>query len=149
MNSEFLARVTADFSQFNFESGENFYWSFSKNTIFYLEDSPHFESQLLHELGHALCNHQRFSKDIDLVKMELEAWEKAKNLAKNYNIKIPQDLIEDHLDTYRDWLHRRSLCAKCKINGFQQDDSVYVCPACQRRWRANDARFTELRRYQE
>lgn len=145
MNQEFLAKLQADFAQFEFVRDEAFYWSFKKNSIFYTEES-NFEAKILHELGHALRGHRSFEKDIDLLKMELEAWEKAKIIALEYGVKISQNLIEDHLDTYRDWLHRRSLCPNCQINGFQMKNGDYRCPACESEWRANSAKFQELRR---
>lgn len=148
MNQDFLAKLQADFAQFEFVRDEAFYWNFEKNSIFYAEE-PNFEAKILHELGHALCGHRNFEQDIDLLKMELEAWEKAKIIALEYGVKISQNLIEDHLDTYRDWLHRRSLCPNCQINGFQMKNGDYKCVNCQQIWHNNDAKFTELRRYKK
>lgn len=145
MNQDFLAKLRADFAQFEFVRDEAFYWNFEKNSIFYAEE-PNFEAKILHELGHALCGHRNFEQDIDLLKIELEAWEKAKIVALEYGVKISQNLIEDHLDTYRDWLHRRSLCPNCLVNGFQQSDLTYKCPACETVWQVNDSRFKNLRR---
>ncbi|MDO4902041.1 MAG: hypothetical protein Q4A21_00600 [bacterium] len=148
MREKFLERLRADFTQFEFVCDHSFHWNLEKNSIFYTEDQD-FEAKILHELGHALCGHRNFEKDIDLLKMELEAWEQAKIVAQHYGVKIPQDLIEDHLDTYRDWLHKRSLCPNCQINGFQMKNGDYKCVNCQQIWHNNDAKFTELRRYKK
>lgn len=143
--SVFLNKIRADFSQFSFVEGESFSWNFETQTIFF-ENSPNFEAQILHELGHALNSHANFEMDIQLLQMEVEAWQTARELSKKYGIKISNDLVENHLDTYRDWLHKRSLCPNCLVNGFQQSDLSYKCPACRAVWSVNDSRFKNLRR---
>lgn len=145
MNKDLLARLVDRFPEVNFIEGADFKWEPSSKTIFWAS-SEHFEAQILHEIGHFLAGHFDFKMDIDLLKMELEAWEKAKIIAREYGVRISQNLIEDHLDTYRDWLHRRSLCPNCQINGFQMKNCDYRCPACESEWRANSAKFQELRR---
>lgn len=101
----------------------------------------------LHELGHAICNHQKYGRDIELVIMEREAWDRALELSRRYGIDIDPDEIEDYLDTYRDWLDKRSRCPKCHQTGWQdQQQLTYHCPNCGSSWQANDARKTALRR---
>ena len=63
--------------------------------------------------------------------MESEAWEKARELASKYNIEVDEDLIQDELDTYRDWLHSKSKCKKCGLTCYQTPDCVYHCPRCE------------------
>ena len=63
--------------------------------------------------------------------MESEAWDKARELADKYNIKVNEDLVQDELDTYRDWLHARSKCKKCGLTCYQTSDGVYHCPRCE------------------
>ena len=60
---------------------------------------------------------------------------------------VVEDFIEEHLDTYRDWLHARSSCPDCTATGYQTDASTYACPACSHTWRVNEARICQLRRY--
>ena len=145
MNKILIENLRADFPQFNFVAGEDFHWNFETQTIFFT-DSPDFEAQILHELGHALNSHANFEMDVQLLQMEVEAWQTAREISKKYGIKISDDLVENHLDTYRDWLHKRSLCPNCLVNGFQQTDLNYKCPACRAVWQTNDSRFKNLRR---
>lgn len=145
MNKILIEKLRADFPQFNFVAGEDFHWNFETQTIFFT-DSTDFEAQILHELGHALNSHSSFEMDVELLQMEVEAWQTAREISRKYGIRIRNDLVENHLDTYRDWLHKRSLCPNCLVNGFQQSDSSYKCPACRTVWSVNDSRFKNLRR---
>jgi hypothetical protein len=81
--------------------------------------------------------------------MERAAWEKAGELAPTYEVTIQPDLVEQQLDTYRDWLHDRSVCPNCEANGVQTDVNHYRCLTCDDTWRVNDARRCALRRYRD
>ena len=62
--------------------------------------------------------------------MEVEAWEKARELAAKYDVFIDEELIEQELDSYRDWLHQKSRCPSCGLTRFQTPDGVFHCPRC-------------------
>ncbi|HMQ96212.1 MAG TPA: hypothetical protein PKD19_03245 [Candidatus Saccharibacteria bacterium] len=102
---------------------------------------------MLHELGHGLLNHQSYSRDIELLGYERDAWEEAKKIATNYTVELQQNDIEKHLDSYRDWLHSRSTCPACESSGLQTAKYRYTCLACKHIWRVNEARTCALRRY--
>ena len=63
--------------------------------------------------------------------MESEAWGKARELASEYDIEVNEDLIQDELDTYRDWLHNKSKCKSCGLTRYQTPDGIYHCPRCE------------------
>lgn len=108
------------------------------------DDSP----TLLHELSHAVLNHTDYLKDIGLLELERNAWDYAQTtLAPLYDVTIEEDIVQDSLDTYRDWLHARSTCPECGATGLQVKQRDYKCVACQTTWHVNDARFCALRRY--
>lgn len=86
--------------------------------------------QLLHEVGHALLGHCEYGVDLERLKMERAAWEKARELCGRYGVEYDEAAVEGALDTYRDWLHRRSRCAKCGLTRFQGADGRYRCPGC-------------------
>ena len=144
--SSLIARLTADYPDISFEQGQAAYWSPSSRTISYTPATP--STELLHELGHALSGHTDYERDIQLIAMEHEAWTAALEIAPTYGVKIAPDTIERHMDTYRDWLHARSLCPACQANGIQVDRVTYQCPACEARWVVNEARTCALRRRQ-
>lgn len=139
-----LSKVTADYPQFRFVVGSVEHWD-AKTTITYTEQSA--PSHLLHELAHALLQHTTYPLDIDLLRIERSAWDYARHtLAPRYNLTIDQGDAEDALDTYRDWLHNRSLCPDCGSSGVQNSDRSYTCVACRSQWRANEAKTCALRR---
>ena len=81
--------------------------------------------------------------------MKRDAWNFANtNLALKYGIQIDKDFIEDHIDTYRDWLHYKSSCPNCGLNGFEKNKGQYICPACGREWKVNEARNCNIKRTQ-
>lgn len=145
MNS-LLSQLQLDYPQWDFKPGEQFAWSSSQNTIYYTStDDP---AYILHELAHALLSHSSYTRDIELLKMERDAWSLAtEKLAPSYGIVVNDDLVQNNLDTYRDWLHARSLCPECSSVGYQSKHQLYICPVCESQWRVNEARTCELRRY--
>lgn len=136
-----------DFPAFVFTASDEFRWSPQDKTIFYDHTSDDTAS-LLHELSHALLDHTEYTKDIELIEMERDAWEYATStLARKYNVTIGGDVVQNSLDTYRDWLHARSTCPQCKATGVQTKKNQYKCVMCGTKWRVNDARVCALRRY--
>ena len=92
---------------------------------------PRWELLLLHEMGHAISGHKTFRTDVERLKMEVQAWEKAQELAKEYGVEFDEEMVQDELDTYRNWLHQKSRCPKCGLTRFQTPDSKYHCPRCE------------------
>ena len=145
-----IPKLQADYPQITFcETLKNssHRWSPTDDTVYYpVEYETH---QLLHEVGHALLHHTNFLLDINLLEMERHAWQYARNIiAPRYNLTIPETVIETALDSYRDWLHARSLCPSCESNGIQAiDTKQYNCLNCQTEWRSSDGRRRGLKRY--
>ena len=142
-----LPKLEKDYPQLFFSPGNRFAWSPDVKTVFYDQSDSGNVSLLLHELAHGLLEHHDYSKDIELVAMESEAWDKAVEIAPSYGIDITDETIQDTLDTYREWLHARSSCPKCDATGYQSGKSEYTCVACSHVWRVNEARICALRRY--
>lgn len=143
-----LTKLRQDYPQFSFRKGEAFRWSPSENTVYFastsLEDAP----ELLHELAHGLLEHKNYTQDIELVQIEREAWTYAREiLSSMYDVEITDKHVQDALDTYRDWLYKRSLCPDCGSNGIHTKTNTYKCFTCRCQWRANSAQFCELRRF--
>ena len=142
-----LPKLKKAYPQLVFTPGERFAWSPDIHTIFYNESDPKNTSLLLHELAHGLLEHHDYSKDVELVAMEAAAWDKAVEIATSYAIDITDEIVQDNLDTYREWLHARSTCPVCEATGYQSRKSEYTCVACGHIWRVNEARICALRRY--
>jgi hypothetical protein len=137
-----LKQFRADFPELTFVEGTAFCWSPEHKQIFYyLEKSRVASWSLLHELAHALLGHHTYDSDLELLMLEIAAWEKAKELAGHYDKVIDEDHIQDCIDTYRDWLDARSTCPRCLGNGLQLDSRHYNCFNCQLKWRVTNSRF--------
>lgn len=130
MNDDLLPRIQKDYPEFKFKSGKKYTFR-PPRTIILGPPEPFSGLLLLHELSHAILGHKTFKLDVERLRMESEAWDKARELADRYKIKINEDLIQDELDTYRDWLHTRSKCKKCGLTCYQTKDGVYHCPRCE------------------
>ncbi len=142
-------QLKLDFPSLKFESGDDFMWSPVTKTVKYKKITSETDAwSLLHETAHASLNHSSFKSDIELLEKEVEAWDHAFSvIAPNYTLKITRPYIEKQLDSYRDWLHLRSLCPNCNQTGIQTKTSHYGCINCNDSWSVNDARRCNLRRY--
>ncbi|MEP7205171.1 MAG: hypothetical protein ABI716_03195 [Candidatus Saccharibacteria bacterium] len=141
-----ILRLKADYPQFGFKPSDNFLWSPTEQTIYYIADEVG-AGFVLHELCHGILGHTGYDHDIELLAMEGAAWDKAVEISKRYALSIDGELIQSTLDTYRDWLHARSACPECRATGLQIKKQLYACPACQHSWRVNEARICALRRF--
>lgn len=127
--------IARDFPAITLVKGDTFAYSPVDNTIQYETSTPDWQYYLLHELGHALCGHTDFHLDIDLLKMEREAWERSHQLTHRYHLPPPPtEIVESALDSYRDWLHKRSSCPTCRQSGIQKKTSTYTCLICNQQW---------------
>ncbi|HSW77410.1 MAG TPA: hypothetical protein VLG36_01270 [Candidatus Chromulinivoraceae bacterium] len=142
-----INRLQSAYPDLLFDARNEFHWSPENETITYPKDTDD-TSSLLHEVAHAVLEHASYTRDIELIKMERAAWQYAQtHLAPFYEVTIPDDFVEDSLDTYRDWLHARSLCPQCSATGIQIKTAEYKCVACHAHWQVNEARICALRRY--
>lgn len=140
-------RLIADFPLFTFREDSDFRWSPKDKIIFYDLQSNDTAS-LLHEVSHAVLGHSNYTRDIELLAMESSAWVYAQTkLAEIYEVSIDETKIENSLDSYRDWLHERSICPHCTATGLQTRKRWYLCVACGTTWRTNEARTCALRRH--
>lgn len=147
--SSLIHKLKSDYPAMTFFKSDDFAWSPSIRTVSYNPELPHAAALTLHELSHGLLDHTEYKRDIELIAFEVAAWEKARELAAKYHIDIPENVIEDSLDTYRDWMHARSTCPACSATGYQITRDSYACPACTHEWRVNEARLCALRRYKK
>lgn len=124
-----ILEIITDHPAFIFKTGTRFTFH-PPRTIIIGPFCSHFELLILHELGHALSEHKNYQTLIELLKIERAAWEQAKILAKKYHLPYSEDVIESHLDTYRNHLHRKSLCPSCGLTRPQDRQGNFRCPYC-------------------
>lgn len=130
MENGILNRLRVDYPWLEFREGSKFAFRPPK-TIVLGPPEPFSELLTLHEVSHAVLKHKDFRMDVERLKMEVAAWEKAKELAKHYGVDVDEDVIQGELDTYRDWLHKKSRCPGCGLTRFQTTDGEYHCPRCE------------------
>lgn len=142
-----ITRLQADYPELTFKPAADFKWSAANATVFYDTNAKAAKALCLHELSHAILKHRIYNRDVDLLKLERDAWDFAQqNLASRYNVIITDELAQENLDTYRDWLHARSTCPTCNATGIQSSQSDYRCLACGGIWKVNEARICALKR---
>lgn len=130
MDATFLAKIKSDYPEFSFREGTRFSFRYPK-TIIVGPAEKNDELLLLHELGHALSGHKTFGTGAERLKMEREAWDKARKIAPKYGVEFDDSLAEAELDTYRDWLDKKTRCRKCGLTCYQTPDGVNHCPRCE------------------
>jgi len=140
---QLLKSIIKDYPELQFVAGNDFRWSPDDNNIVY-DKVAHDQIglwSLLHEVGHALLNHQKYRTDIELLMLEVAAWNKASQIAGKYKLVIDQEHVQNCLDTYRDWLHKRSRCPVCHTQSLQSSFMTYKCFNCRSTWQVSAARF--------
>lgn len=149
---QLLEQLIIDYPNLRFEPGKAFCWSPRNRKIIYKASSISQNAggatgtsavySLLHELGHAVLEHRSYKLDFELIEIEVAAWEQAKLISAKYGIEINEGHIQDCLDSYRDWLYRRSICPSCTAKSLQHDDaSIYSCFNCHATWSVAPSRF--------
>lgn len=144
--SSLLDKLKQDYPRLAFTASDRFYWSPSEQVIYYDPKSKKAEV-LLHEISHSLLGHTDYSRDIELLAMERQAWDRATSLSEKYGVPIEDNTVQDYLDTYREWLEARSTCPECHAIGHESSKHLYKCVACGHSWRVNEARICGLKRY--
>lgn len=144
-------RIVQDFPAITFVESDEFRWAPPDNAVHHPPPRDISDlQQLLHELGHTELGHTNYTKDITLLSMEREAWSHAvQKLAPRYDIPLTMedDIVEDSLDTYRTWLHKRSTCPACEAIGHEAEAGAYRCLSCGQSWRVNEAKTCRLQRH--
>ena len=129
MDNELLSKIKADYPELKIIKGRKFAFRPPKTIVVGPLEAAS-SLLILHELGHAVLRHKDFGVDVERLKMEMQAWEKARELAKIYEVEFDEEVMQEELSTYRDWLHRKSRCPICGLTRYQKPDGQYCCPKC-------------------
>lgn len=130
-NLLFLDAIKRDYPEFTFRPGSKFLFR-PKKSIHYLEADENFRLLLLHELAHALLGHFSYEKSLERLQIERDAWEKTRELCKKHSIAFDESIAETELDTYRDWVHQKTLCKTCGLTCLEVSPESLYCPFCQK-----------------
>lgn len=149
--ADLLGRISKDYPDLRFIESAHFSWHAGTRHVSFKstgKNPQHSMWALLHELGHALLEHADYKHDIELLQMEVAAWEKARGLADHYETPMDEDYVQDCIDTYRDWLHLRATCPTCYARSLQASSSRYHCFNCQTEWQVTRSRLCRPYRLQ-
>ncbi len=141
---QLIARIAADHPNLSFVEDTRFAWHAGRSRVAYRKHSKntkHAMFSLLHELGHALLEHKDYAHDIELLQLEVAAWDRARGLAERYSVALNEDYVQDCLDTYRDWLHLRATCPTCFARALQSSRRQYHCHNCSTEWSVSRSRL--------
>ncbi|MBR2587136.1 hypothetical protein IKE71_02045 [Candidatus Saccharibacteria bacterium] len=130
-NLAFLETLKSDHPDLSFKPGRKFLFR-PKRSITYLEANENFRLLLLHELAHALLGHFTFNRSLERLQIERDAWEKTRELCELYNVPFDEELAEAELNTYRDWVHQKTLCKTCGLSCLEVSKESLFCPFCQK-----------------
>jgi hypothetical protein len=149
-------QIIKDFPQFEFVPGRYFMWSPTNQAIVY--DTRRIGANdgliaLVHEIGHGLLGHRLYKYDMELIKMEMDAWDIVRQLAPKYMLRIDEKHIARCIATYDEWLTKRATCPDCQNFSLQKGRDQYGCFACGSIWEVNwrkDRRVTRrvIERYE-
>ncbi len=143
MDMDALVKVLDQrYPDITFIAGEVAHWSPANSQVVYVNEANETEVwTLFHELSHALLQHASYQNDVDLLQKEVAAWEQALGIALEYGVTISDQHIQTCLDSYRDWLHKRSTCPVCARHGVQSSLNAYNCLNCNTVWKVSSDRF--------
>jgi predicted HD phosphohydrolase len=147
-----LERIAAEYPDLEFIESAHFGWHAGRKHVSFRragKNPDHSMWALLHELGHAILGHTDYKYDVELLKLEAAAWDKARVLASHYGVEIDENYIQDCLDTYRDWLHLRATCPACFARSLQASERLYRCFNCQAEWSVTRSRLCRPYRLQK
>ncbi len=136
-------------STFSFVPSDVFHWSPESNTIFFNNSeitSDTGKLSLLHEVAHALLRHTTYRYDIDLIKIESDAWQKTKFLASERNVVFNDEHAQDCLESYRSWLHKRATCPNCDQVTLESKPQIYACFNCGVQWNVSRNQLCQIQR---
>ncbi|MCL5093601.1 MAG: hypothetical protein M1355_00475 [Patescibacteria group bacterium] len=129
--------------------GERFAYSSQNKSITFIAESmrtPAGKLALLHEIAHMKLGHFSYKYDLELFKMEIDAWEEAKVMAKEYLVKVDESHIDDCLLSYDKWVTKRATCPRCKSFGLQKTETLFSCVSCDSQWKVNKSRNKRILR---
>jgi hypothetical protein len=126
---DFLEKLRSDYPELIFRLGAKFSFLPPK-TVILGPPQENYALLTLHELSHAILKHKDYTRLIQLLKIEAEAWGMAQQLALKYNIPFDEEFSQAKLDTYRNHLHKKSLCPSCRQPRPQKQNGQFHCPLC-------------------
>lgn len=129
-----------NFPDQNFIPGRFFMWSPLARSITYDTrriNTANGKIALIHELGHARLGHRVYKYDMELLKMEMDAWDVVRQMAPDFGLAVDEAHISRCIASYDEWLSKRATCPDCSNFSLQKDRNSFGCFACGSKWDVN------------
>lgn len=136
-------------TKYRCQEGKVFSYNANTETITYIPELLKTNDGLLaflHEIAHLQLKHFSYKYDVELLGIEVEAWELTKKLAEEIGIEINEDHICDCLGSYDHWISKRAACPRCGTYGLQRAQNVFGCFVCDCYWKVNERQDREIRK---
>ena len=133
--------IIAKYDHFQFLPAGFFSYDASEEIINYDPDrlpSRAGKIALLHEISHCELGHFHYKYDLELLMLEVAAWNHTKKLAKQHGVDIAHQYIQDCIASYDEWVTKRGTCPGCDNFCIEQDENVFRCFVCNTRWRVSN-----------
>jgi len=127
-------------SEYKCIPGKRFAYNSATKVITYSSKeltSPKGILAILHEIAHAKLNHESYKYDLEVLKMEEDAWKLARKEAYFRGVDVDEKHIDECLESYREWTSKRATCPKCKTFGLQLNSTHFECINCKANWKVN------------
>ena len=128
------------FSQYRFLPSGYFSYDSHEEIIHYDATrlhTPEGQISLLHEISHCELGHFHYQTDVELLTMEIAAWNYTRELARKYHVKLNEHYIADCIESYNIWMQKRGTCPSCKVFCLGENDTQFSCYNCAARWRVS------------
>lgn len=135
-----MERIISDFPQFRFIADTFFMYCPSDQSVTYDVDRVNSNNGLLalvHEVSHGVLEHRVYKYDLQLVQMEIDAWEMTRKLAERYGLEVDEEHIANCIDSYDYWATKRATCPDCDNFSLQRGRDEYSCFNCGAIWQVN------------
>ncbi len=129
--------------------GDVFCFNSNTKTITYVEEELEKNEgilALLHEIAHLKLGHYSYNYDVELLKLEHEAWDETRKMAMQYGIEVDEEHIAECLTSYDLWLEKRATCPKCGEYALQRNNNTFGCFVCDCYWKVNERKDREVRK---
>ena len=136
-------------STFNFQLNDCYRWNPETRTVNYAKQSisePKDVSAFLHELSHGILEHEDFEYDVDLLRMEMQAWNLANELSIKHGVDFHEDYSQSCLESYRVWIAERSTCPECDQTTLESAPQSYCCFNCSTSWKVSKQQMCQIQR---
>ena len=144
-----IQQIKDQFLEYDFQEQSYYGFDSNKKKVYFIaktDQEPENPLLLIHELAHAELGHLDYQSDLELVLIEIKAWDKARAICQDIEVEYDPRLRDACIQTYIDWYKLRGTCPNCDtlcINKHQK----YNCYQCLTSWEVSSSLHPDPRKY--